>query len=604
MNFKRLAYYFLVGSFCFLSNAILSQDQRIADRLAIIYKADTTHGLAKLDLLHDLSFNEITDFDLALKYSEELISLSIQNSNYTYLSYGYYQKGNAKQYSGDLEGALAAYFQSAEVAEKEDFIPVAGSSYAAIADVYVISDNHDNAMLYYKRALKVLRTTLRNKEDSVVLATTILNTGDALLTNKQYDSALTYFKESGALFDKINYDIGKAYNLGNIGIVYANTDKYELAEQNINEAVAILEESQDYYPISVYLMAMADIYVEKEDYETAIGYTKRSLSLAEQYELREQLGDANLKLAELYELIGDLASSYVHYKDHIAHRDSLLNVEKVQQLADQRTNFEVSQKQVEVELLETKTRNQLIILGFVGLSLLASLWFYRTISKEKKKSEKLLLNILPEDTAKELKVNGKVKAKKYESVTVFFSDFKGFTRYSENLSPEALVETVSFYFSKFDEIIYKHGLEKIKTIGDAYMCAGGLHDSETDHAQRMVRAAFEIATFVEETKKDVSASELTFDIRIGINTGPVVAGVVGTKKFAYDIWGDTVNVASRMESMSEPGKINVSSSTFELIKSDFDCDYRGEIEAKNRGEIKMYFVKAAKMEVLAMANRS
>jgi len=347
-------------------------------------------------------------------------------------------------------------------------------------------------------------------------------------------------------------------------------------------------------------MAMADIYVEKEDYETAIAYTKRSLNLAEQYELREQLGDANLKLAGLYELIGDLTLSYVHFKDHIAHRDSLLNIEKVQQLANQRTNFEVSQKQVEVELLETKTRNQLIILGFVGLSLLASLWFYRTISKEKKKSEKLLLNILPEDTAKELKVNGKVKAKKYESVTVFFSDFKGFTSYSEKLSPEALVETVSFYFSKFDEIIYKHGLEKIKTIGDAYMCAGGLHDSETNHAQRMVRAAFEIATFVEETKKDVAASDLTFDIRIGINTGPVVAGVVGTKKFAYDIWGDTVNVASRMESMSEPGKINISHSTYELIKEEVECEYRGEIEAKNRGKVKMYFATAIKEQVAAM----
>jgi adenylate cyclase len=205
--------------------------------------------------------------------------------------------------------------------------------------------------------------------------------------------------------------------------------------------------------------------------------------------------------------------SYNHYKDHIAYRDSLLNIEKVPQLANQRTGFEVSQKQVEVELLETQRRNQLIISGFIGLLLLASLWFYHTISKEKKKSEKLLLNILPEDTAKGLKATGVVKAKKYDSVTVLFTDFKGFTKYSEKLLPEALVET----------------------IGDAYMCAGGLHDTKENHAQRMVHAAFEIAAFVEETKKDVSASELTFDIRIGINSGPVVAGVVGTKKFAYDI---------------------------------------------------------------------
>ncbi len=203
-----------------------------------------------------------------------------------------------------------------------------------------------------------------------------------------------------------------------------------------------------------------------------------------------------------------------------------------------------------------------------------------------------MLNILPEETAAELKANGAVKAKKYDAVTVLFTDFKGFTSYSEKLSPEALVETINFYFSKFDAIIEKYGLEKIKTIGDAYMCAGGLHDQTKDHAHRMVTAAFEIAACVEEAKKDVDASELTFDIRIGINTGPVVAGVVGTKKFAYDIWGDAVNVASRMESMSEPGRINISENTYALIKEDAECEYRGKIEVKNRGMMKMYFVNS------------
>ncbi|APQ19039.1 adenylate/guanylate cyclase domain-containing protein [Maribacter hydrothermalis] len=594
MKFGSRAYFLLLSTFLLFCSYALSQDQRIADELAVIYKEDTVQGLEKLDLLNDLSFNEINDFELALKYSEELISLSKLSNNSTYLSYGYFQKGNAKQYSGELEGALEAYFKCAEIAEKENFTPVLGTSYAAIADVYTISNNHKNAMLYYQRAIKTLRQTLRNKEDSVGLATTILNAGDALLTNKKYDSALVYFIESGQFFEQVDYAIGKAYNLGNIGIVYANTGDNELAEQHINHAIGILENFEDYYPVSVYLMTMADIYAEKGEHETAISYAKKSLTLAEQNGLREQIADANLKLSELYEILGDLVVSYGHYKKHITYRDSLLNIEKVQQLADQRTNFEVSQKQIEVELLETQKRNQLIVLGFIGLLLLASLWFYRIISKEKKKSEKLLLNILPKDTAKELKVSGKVKAQQYNSVSVLFTDFKGFTSYSENLSPEELVKTVDFYFSKFDAIIDKHNLEKIKTIGDAYMCVGGLHDSEIDHAQRMVTAAFEIAGFVEETKKDVAASDLTFDIRIGINSGPVVAGVVGTKKFAYDIWGDTVNVASRMESMSEPGRINISNSTFELIKADFNCDYRGEIEAKNRGKIKMYFVQGIK----------
>ena len=592
MDYQKKSYLFLIGFLFFNFQVSTSQVQSISDSLTSIYVADTLYGMAKFELLYNLSFNELNNSKLGLKYAEELISLSQERNNLKYLSYGYFQKGNHKKFIGELEESLQAYFKSAEIANRENLIATAGSAYTAIADIYSISNNHENSILYYTRAIKVLRKNLRNEEDSVLLATSILNMGDEFLLNKKYDSALAYFKESGILFEKVNYAAGKAFNLGNIGMVYANTNNNKLAESNINEAILLLQEAQDYYPISVYLMAMADIYIEKEDYETAISYTQRSLTLAEQYKLREQIADANKKLAELYELIGDMATSYLHYKDHIAHRDSLLNVEKVQQLADQRTNFEVSQKQVEVDLLETQKRNQLIILGFIGLLLLGSLWFYRTISKEKQTSEKLLLNILPEDTAKELILNGKVKAKQHESVSVLFTDFKGFTSYSENLSPEALVETVDFYFSKFDAIIEKHGLEKIKTIGDSYMCAGGLHKNENGHAKSTVAAAFEIAEFVENTKNDIAASVLTFDIRIGINTGPVVAGVVGTKKFAYDIWGDTVNVASRMESMSMPGKINISEYTYAIVKEDYTCEYRGEIEVKNRGHMKMYFVNA------------
>jgi class 3 adenylate cyclase len=281
-----------------------------------------------------------------------------------------------------------------------------------------------------------------------------------------------------------------------------------------------------------------------------------------------------------------------------------MNIDNIQKMADLRTDFEVSQKQIEVDLAEQRSRNQrnISIATAIGLImfLLMAIGLYRRnrfirrtkriIEIEKERSDNLLLNILPEETAQELKQEGKVKARKYEAVTVLFSDFKGFTSYSENLSPEALVETVDFYFSRFDAIVKKHRLEKIKTIGDAYMCAGGLRDDNEDHAMRMVLAATEIVEFVEQTKNDISAAQMTFDIRIGINTGPVVAGVVGTDKFAYDIWGDTVNVASRMESNSEPGKINISENTYELVKDEFRCTYRGEIEVKNRGGLKMYFV--------------
>ncbi|MGJ8592930.1 MAG: adenylate/guanylate cyclase domain-containing protein [Aquaticitalea sp.] len=591
---NKIAYYFLIGFFLLFTFRAEGQDQNVADRLVMVYQADTLEGPAQLELLRELSFNEVNDYQLGLQYAEELIDLAEEAQDYPYLSQGYFQKGSSHRLLGNLEDALEAFFKGAEIAKKHKRIPLEGSAYAAIADIYTISGNHSNAMHYYDKAI----ATLRKKEDAkIALATTILNAGDALLTVKSYDSALVYFEESGRLFEEENYLTGKAYNLGNIGMVYANTGKNELAETHINEAIRILEASEDYYPISVYLMSMGAIYLEKGEWQSAIDYTKRSLTIAQQMGLKEQMRDANQKLSELYEHSGDTMRSYKHYKDYIVFRDSLVNLDNVQQMGNLRTNYEVSQ-------IDQRRKNQrnLAIAAAIGLLLIAilAIVLYRRnnfirktnkiIEEERDHSDRLLLNILPEETAAELKLNGSVKAKKYESVTVLFTDFIGFTNYSENLSPEALVETVSFYFSKFDTIVEKHGLEKIKTIGDAYMCAGGLHCKTDDHAKRMILAATEIISFVDETKKDASARELTFDIRIGINTGPVVAGIVGTKKFAYDIWGDTVNVAARMETMSESGRINISDNTYNIVKDDFVCEYRGEIEVKNRGALKMYFV--------------
>lgn len=592
MYSNRKAYYFLIGFFCLLSQAIFGQDQKIADSLAKIYRANTLTGVAKLELLRNLSFNEVSDLNLALNYAEELIKLSNQAGNNLYLHRGYFQKGNKKRLLGNLEEALAAYIKSGEAAQRANFISGEGTAYSAIADVYSISNNHNNASLYYKKAIE----TLRKSNDSVALGSAILNAGDEFLNTRIYDSALLFFNESENIFQKTDYTIGKAYSLGNKGMVYANLGQDNLAEKNINEAIRILEELKDYYPICVYLISMSDIYLGKNDESTALNYAHRSLQLAQQHGLKEQISDANLKLSQLYERLGNEGESLIYYKNHIAYRDSVNNILSVQKLADLRTDFEVSQKQAEVDLLNQEKRNQRIKVLGLGIILclftilLGTLyWYYRTISKEKKRSEHLLLNILPAETAKELKKNGKVNAVKFEQVTVLFTDFVEFSKYAEKEEPEQLVKSIDFYFKGFDEITTKYGLEKIKTIGDSYMCACGLPTANTAHARNVIKAAKEMIELVRNELKATDGLN-HFHTRIGVHTGPVVAGIVGIKKWQYDIWGDTVNIASRMESMSQPGRINISETTWNLVKDEFPCEYRGEIEVKNRGILKMYFL--------------
>lgn len=550
--------------------------------------------------------SEVKFPDSAIYYSHLALEVLDSNSSKQLLQRAYKIQGANWRLIGEYEKSLDYLFKSIAIAESLNDPLLLGATNVEIGNTYSESGNFIYSATYFDRGLDYLRKA----EDTLFLGMALYNVGDGLFDKGELDSSLVYTQEAREIFKKYNRDLYEAYSLGNLGRIYAGKGDSRRGESYLNQAISILEEVKDYNAITDFLFSMAEVQFDRENYDLAIEYAERSLKAAETHELKRDLENVHLLLSTLYERSGNIPQAFDHFKQYVIYKDSIRNIKSIEEMANLRSDFEIAQKQIEVDLLSEREANQrnVVIAVSVALFLIALLAFglYRrnkhigrtkkVIEREKSRSDLLLLNILPQETAMELKEQGKVKAKRFEAVTVLFTDFQNFTHFSENLSPEELVKSVDFYFSKFDEIVEQHGLEKIKTVGDAYMCAAGVPFPVEDHAERMLSAACDMLAFVKEAKELKTEKETRFDVRIGINSGPVVAGVVGRKKWAYDIWGDAVNIAARMESCSQSGEINISENTYELIKDKFHCHYRGEIMVKNKGMMKMYFVKGRKHE--------
>ncbi len=596
--------HFLFGLlYVFSSFSLYSQDPKIADSLKKVYNNQKLDYLEKLEILQEISSNSIESSDKR-KYSDELIEAAKKKACTAHIFNGLLQNGPSYLDPGDYSKALENYFMAMDYSTSKTS---EGILKVTIGDVYSYTDNHSRAVKYYNEAINFFRESKNTR----YLAIALLNAGDEYMSAGKIDQAYAYFEESEKIFRDQGELLPQGMAKGNLGMLDAQRGKTDSAEVKLQEAIQILEKFDQFSSICTFLNTMADINIDKDEDSIALDYATMSLDLAETYRFKDQISEANLRLARIYEKQNNIPESYFHYKDYINYRDSVNNVSTAQQIAGLRADYEVSQKQAEIDLLSEQRKNQqtLVISIAVVLFLIAllAIGLYRRnrfikktsniIENERNRAEGLLLNILPKRTAEELKQNGRVKAKKFASVTVLFADFKRFTLVAEKLPPERLIKTIDYYFSQFDKITDKYGIEKIKTIGDSYMAVSGLPHPSHDHANRMLMAAFEMIEFVKETKEKSLFDDADFEVRIGLNSGPVVAGVVGIKKFAYDIWGDTVNIAARMESHSEIGRINISENTYDLIKDQFHCEYRGEIEVKNQRVLKMYYVNSVKEDI-------
>ena len=465
------------------------------------------------------------------------------------------------------------FLQRAEKATEKDDIATRGHLLDLISISYLSENDLYNALEYNREGLSLMDGSSPETEMELCLTASIIH--EKIL---EYDEALEYYKRYLTINDSL--DVQKLLTQEELMQKQVLIEKTEKEIQSLNAR----NEIKDY--------ELEQLRLESENKDI---------------QLKNQQLDAQRKLQELKIREQDLEQERTE-KELEATRareenQRLLLKQKELEEADRIKELQLAEKQVEIQDLELAKRKSLnrnlsiIAILAVILTTLAIFAFVRIrrsnriIHFEKVKSDNLLLNILPKSTADELKAVGQSLPRKYDKVAVLFTDFKGFTTISENMTPELLVESLDLFFAGFDDIMKKHGLEKIKTIGDAYMCAGGIPEPIEDASMHAVRAAQEMIRFTNEiNEKKKEAGQPTWGIRIGIHTGPLVAGVIGNYKFQYDIWGDTVNLAARMESSGEPGKINISESTYVDIMDQIPCTYRGEIEAKNKGKVKMYFV--------------
>ncbi|MBI1225094.1 MAG: tetratricopeptide repeat protein [Bacteroidetes bacterium] len=483
-----------------------------------------------------------------------------------------------------------------------------------IASIYLKNKDIYNALKYNELAI-----TSSQKAKNAQVECDAFEAASQIYTQLfEYDKALDFYKKHLSLKDSLLRD--ERLRQQNLEALH------NLLERTENETIQGISDEE----VRQLEMARLDadnrrLQLETDNQRLDADRKEKEIALLKQ---EDEIKEANLRSANLesernrqalklatQQLLAEKQGREIA---NLAQQNKLDSLEAANQKAEQQQQIAMleSQKQLDnmkIQQQESfrKTASWIGLLGGALMLLIAGSWLYgRRLNKrlasqnqqieaqkteidvERARAEGLLLNILPDEVAAELKEQGSATPRHYNSASVLFTDFVGFTKISAMLPPGEVVQELNKFFLGFDEIVERHNLEKIKTIGDSYMAAGGLPVENRTHPKDAVAAGREILQFIKQQNAlNAAASRPQWQIRIGIHSGELVAGVVGSKKFAYDIWGDTVNTASRMESNGPIGEINISEATYKLVRNDFECEYRGELEVKNKGKLGMYIVK-------------
>lgn len=590
------------------------------------------------------------DLQEAIRYGTEAVTLAEQISYKKGEAYGYKAIGIGHITQGNYPEAAVQFQHSLALFEEMEFKVGIANILSNLGVVYFNNGDDTKAIDYYLRALKIaeeiddrlrIATALNNiggvynnKRSTELkaldyflralpifqeidykpgVATASMNAGEIYMKRNQYDSASIFFKTSLGIFDN---SIEATFPMTYLGAIRAKQGDFAAAYAYHDQAIQLAEKLDAKLEVAQSMIGMAKTQSLQGRVLPAIGTYMRAKTVAEGIAARKEQKEIYEGLSKLYARNGDYKQAYAYDTLLLSVKDSLYNSDNATRIQRLQFNFDLGKKEAEIDLLtkdqalqKATIQRQRITNIATGITLflllLILIGFYnrhqftqktnKIIKAERDRSKELLLNILPAETAHELETNGHAQARFYDNATVLFADFKGFTSIARSRKPQELVAELNEYFIAFDDIVERFRLEKIKTIGDAYMCAGGIPTPDDAHPRQAIQAGLAMQQYIATKNAERAARGLdTWELRIGIHVGPIVAGVVGKKKYAYDIWGDTVNIASRMESSSETGRVNISSTLYMMVQDYYNCTYRGKIYAKNIGEVDMYFVESGK----------
>ena len=609
---------------------------------------EAPHDSIKIEILDKLSRAQFgVNPDQAILYAEQAVELATKIDDQKRLGYALKNVGLGHYFKGDFVEVLRYWQQSLDAFNTINDPKGISNLESNIGAVFYSTGDNAKALEYYLRALKISE----DSGDDHRKATVLQNIGAVYENTRDYDKAEDYLLQALEMFEQLSDDRGLATTSLNLGEIYleqkddqtkaklyfelareklsktedallpnaliflgridSQNKDYANALRKLNEAFEMAQRKNGKVAMSIAKRELGNVYDNLGLSEKSIDTYHEALKICDEIGVNDDFQKTVVGLIEAYRNNNDFLNVAKYQDSLISINQSIYDLESDNKIQNLQLSFDLDKQESEIAYLNAQNeiqteqiararlfRNFLIAASGLLLIIIGGIVYqYRFVKKtneiithERNKSDQLLLNILPKETADELKENGSVKTKKYENATVLFTDFVNFTGKSGKIEPEDLVKSIGYYFTNFDEIVGRYNMEKIKTIGDAYMCVGGIPNENETNAMDALKAAEAILKFVEETRKNPPKGITPFKIRIGINSGPLVAGVVGTKKFQYDIWGDTVNIASRMESNCEPNHINVSEYVFDALKNQAAFKYRGELKVKNKGKMKMYYL--------------